>query len=154
MAKLIAIAGLPGSGKSRYIARVRGTIAGVIADDYMTHAHGDSPIFTNGRRFVELARALNAGKDCLVSDINFCRPNRRAEFESAIRGVAPGTEFEWRFFENDPDRCIGNVRRRARINVTREEQTIRDLSPHFQIPAAATVLPVWTPASGPGMASR
>ena len=149
MATLIAIVGLPGSGKSRYIAQIRGALPGVVADDYMAHPHGDSPRFTDARRFVELVRALNAGRDSLVCDVNFCRPHRRGEFEAAIHGVAPGVVFEWRFFENDPDACIQNVRRRARINVTREEATIVKLAPHYQYPADAVVLRVWRPADLP-----
>ena len=115
----------------------------------MAHAHGDSPRFTNARTFVELVRTLNAGNDCMVSDVNFCRPHRRAEFETAILEVAPGTAFEWRFFENDPAGCIENVRRRARINVTREEQTITKLAPNYIIPPGAAVMPVWKPDAQP-----
>ena len=141
MPTLLAIAGLPGSGKTRYINSLRSSIRGHIADDYMGGAVG----FTESRHIVDLARALNAGQDSLVCDILFCLPARRAEFEALIRRLVPAATIEWRFFENDPDRCLENVRRRVRIRVTREEELIRELSPQYQIPDGATILHVWRP---------
>src|SRR5215831_12425247 len=145
MPKLIAIAGLSGSGKTRYIDSLRDSIPGVIADDYSGRAR--NPDFTQSRHFVDLLRALNAGNDCLVCDISFCRAARRAEFEAVIRRSAPSVEFEWRFFANEPDLCLQNVRRRARMNVGPEERSILELAPAYEIPTAATILPVWRPPS-------
>ena len=144
MPRLIAITGLCGSGKTRYIKGVRGSIPGLIADDYMAHAHG--PRLSDSRYFVDLVRALNAGQDCLVCDIAFCRPRQRTDLEEVIRRAAPAVEFEWRFFANDPERCLQNVRRRVRLHITREEESIRELSPQYLIPGGAMVLPVWQPA--------
>ena len=147
MPKLIVITGLCGSGKTRYIRTIRASIPGLIADDYMTRAA--SPRFIDSRFYVDLVRTLNAGKDCLVCDIAFCRPGQRAAFEAVIRPCAPAVEFEWVFFANEPELCLQNVRRRARIKVGAEEQSIRALSRHYQIPGSATVLPVWRPAPEP-----
>ncbi len=144
MATLIVIAGLSGSGKTTYIKSLRGQISGIVADDYQ--GRSSSRKFVDSRYFVELVGALNAGKDCIACDITFCRAGQRAEFEAVILGAAPRATFEWRFFENDPERCLANVRRRVRLQVSAEEESIRSLAPCYEIPAGAVVLPVWRPA--------
>jgi hypothetical protein len=141
MPTLVAIAGLPGSGKSYYIDSL--SVPGHVAHDFMAGASGAR--LADSRHLVPLTRALNAGLDSLACDINFCLAPRRAELQAVIRELAPGARVEWRYFENAPDLCLANVRRRVRIRVSREEELIRKLSAQYAVPDGAATLPVWRP---------
>jgi hypothetical protein len=118
-------------------------VPGIIADDYM--GRSPSARLADSKYFVDLVRALNAGQDCVVCDVRFCRAGQREALEAMIRECAPDATVEWRFFENEPAQCLKNVRRRARMNITHEERSIRDLSPLYKIPEDANILPVWRP---------
>jgi predicted kinase len=143
MAKLIAVVGLPGSGKSHYVQRLRTSCAGVCAEDYMANSHNNSARFVDSRYYVDLVRDLREGQDCVIADIEYCDSWRRAEVEEVVRREAPAATIEWHCFQNDPQQCRANVDRRGRASAENEKRKICELSAKYQIPLGAKVIPVW-----------
>jgi predicted kinase len=145
MAKLIVVVGLPGSGKSDYVQRLKASCPGVRAEDYMAESNDDSCRFTDSRHYRALVRALREGKDSVIAEIEYCDTWRRVEVEEVITRDAPGVTVEWHFFENNPSQCEANVDSRGRESAAEEKQKIRRLSRQYQIPPGAKVIPVWSP---------
>src|SRR5437016_2437846 len=115
MAKVILVIGLPGSGKTHYLRHVAGYTGARDFDDFKANAFNDNPDFRSARRFGELLADLWRGRDCIISDIDFCRPESLSEAELCIQGDAPpGTVIERRYFAPDRDQCIANVTLRAK----------------------------------------
>lgn len=145
MAKLTVIVGLPGSGKTETIKRDFPT-AQYSADDFMANSHSDSPNFNASRKYDKLVEVLKSNKDCVVSDITFCRTVRRQEFNQVIAKAVPNVSMEWQFYANDADQCRKNVNARSRASLAAELAEINKLSPTYEIPANAKPLPVWKSA--------
>jgi hypothetical protein len=145
VATLTVVVGLPGSGKSRLLDRLRAACPGVVADDYHAAAHGGSPEVTDSRHYPALIAALRAGLDFYVADIAFTDSGRRLELDRVVRADVAGVVIEWVFFANDLGACLANVRRRGRESRAEEEEMAQWLAPRYFVPQHATVLPVWTP---------
>jgi hypothetical protein len=149
MATLTIIVGLPGSGKSHLVKTLRPTCKGVCEEDFMAHSYRDDPDFRCSRHFGELVRDLARGVDCIIADITFCRADRRAEFESLIKGAVPNVTLDWQYFTNnaeDAEQCKRNVARRARSSTDSEKQFIQEHHQGYKPPVAATIHRVWRPA--------
>ena len=144
MVKLYIVVGLPGSGKSHLLRELSKLCSGVCAEDYMASSINDSPQFTDSRYYGDLIKDLQEGKDRVIADIEFCDTWRRIEVEQVVRQDVPEVTIEWRFFENDPEKCIANVERRGRKNMEKEKFKIRHLSRKYHIPACAERIPIWT----------
>jgi hypothetical protein len=148
MAKLIAVAGLPGCGKSHHVSELRKHCTGVCAEDFQAFAHNNSPRFTDSKHYADLIRDLRDGKDCVIADIAYCDTWLRVEVEEAVRRDVLGVEIEWHYFENDPGQCLANVVKRARGNdVKTQMQMVYEFSRKYCIPQGAIVVPVWRPVS-------
>jgi hypothetical protein len=94
--EVVAVAGLPGSGKSWLIGEKASD--GFIPRDDMN---------INWPASMASVRAwLAQGRLVIVSDIEFCKPDWRARLEAELRGVAA---VRWIFFANEPYTCIRNV---------------------------------------------
>jgi tRNA uridine 5-carbamoylmethylation protein Kti12 len=143
MAKLIVIAGLPGSGKSHRIRAVKDKFAGICVEDFHANAINHSPKFEHSRHYTDLISSLSNSKDCLIADIAYCESDRRLEVERTVRREIPNVVIEWEFFENAPVKCEDNCRRRNRSSLPREIELIRDLSQKYLIPEGALVLSVF-----------
>ncbi|GMV26423.1 MAG: hypothetical protein AMXMBFR58_24540 [Phycisphaerae bacterium] len=139
--ELLVVVGLPGSGKTEYMKTLASAVTGCVADDYMKDSLGGSE-FTMSRSRRLVVEALRTGKNCIVSDIELCRPHRRAEFEQTMRADVPSLLIRWVFFRNDPAACTQNVICRARPQMIEELRKIQELAPQYQIPAGAIVRPV------------
>lgn len=142
--RLTIIVGLPGSGKSHLLQEFQRAVPGLIADDYMARSLGDRPGFEYSRYRTCLVEALSIGKDCAVSDITFCRAERRDEFAQSIGREVPGVQIRWIFFEKRPDLCKQNVIRRAREAAEREKRNIDELSAVYSVPEGADVRSVYS----------
>lgn len=145
MAKLILISGLPGSGKTYYLDNL--IASGAVRkdrcyDDFHAGAHNDSPTVELSRWFIPLVSNLQAGNDCIVSDIEFCLKSRRDNLIEAIRIRVPSTKLEIRCFENKPDICRTRVLARSRESTGEETENIGRLSRDYDIPKDAIVLKV------------
>jgi hypothetical protein len=100
---LTAIVGLPGSGKSFYIAEhfPRGVFRFDDIGDDRTWGHD-----AWRRNKIILRSVLANGGRAVVIDVGFCDDKVREDFQ---RGFP---EVEWVFFANDPQRCEANTRAR------------------------------------------
>lgn len=143
MPHLIAVAGLPGSGKSHYVhqqAREHGLTA---FSDVTQHDWRDWPA---------LAVALSLGVPSIVDSATFCDPEGREALERRVAALPRnGTaQVEWRFFEADPDACLANILRDVFLRPDREHvgrlRSFWRRKDAYQIPAGATVLPVYRTA--------
>lgn len=95
---IVAIAGMPGSGKSRLITQYEGR--GFVRFDDINKAWREN--------LASVRELLVTGRDVVVSDIEFCRKNMRKRLEDEL-----GTAVQWVFFENNPYVCARNVLYRA-----------------------------------------
>jgi predicted kinase len=82
------IIGLPGSGKTTYI---KNTFEGfddvVICDDYHKSSYNRSHEFTDSIYYQDLEQALKNGKNVVISDIAWCRLERKVLLEENIQKI-------------------------------------------------------------------
>ncbi len=94
--KVTFVIGLPGSGKTTWVKDFAEPEA-LVFDDIVTGQVKD------------LIQALEKGKHCYVVDPNLCDPTVR----NIAVGVLPvGTTTSFVYFENNPEQCKANVKRR------------------------------------------
>lgn len=144
MSKLIVVIGLPGSGKSCYLKKLRDDGEfGWICEDFHAGAQLNSREVEASQYLVQLLAHLKAGDVCAVADIAFCCPDRRQKFVDEIIARAPDVEMEFRCFENDKASCIKNVERRARASLPEEKANIEKFSAVYEYPRGTTILSVY-----------
>jgi predicted kinase len=141
MAKVILIAGLPGSGKTTYGYKLKAEVnAADFVDDYHAKAIENSPKFENGRQYEQLICGLKKGETWIASDIAWCLPEKRREVEKALRAVVPGVIIEWHFMATDEEKCRKRVEKRRRATYSDELRKITDLCPYYHIPPGSKVV--------------
>lgn len=144
--KLIIITGLPGSGKTNLMQGLIGegkVLQDCAYDDFHANADGDSTEAVNSKYFCSLIDNLRFGKDCAVSDVAFCEEPRRSSLIAAVKLRIPAVEADLRFFENEPEICIQNVRRRPRVSVEQEINLIDQYRGLYTIPDGVTPIKVY-----------
>ena len=131
--KVILIVGLPASGKScaainlyKFFASVPGIRTILIDDpedwktDVLVKIYEEQP---------ELV---------ILTDPYLCVPKHRDIAETRLGSLGFGVE--WIFFDNDPEACLANAKRRPGKRV---ETDIRWFSKQYKIPKGMEVRPVW-----------
>lgn len=142
MPVLIAVAGLPGSGKSHYVHREARehryvAVSDVTQDDW--------------RHWPRVVDALRSGRSAIVDSATFTDPAAREDLEARVWQACARAEIEWRFFANDPSGCLSNILRDA---LDRDRETVGRLrsffrrAPGYTIPLGAQVVPVYRHESG------
>jgi hypothetical protein len=141
MARVTFLVGLPGSGKTTFVQEFakRG---GTCFDDYKSRANHNSSRFDDSRYFAELVTSLAASRDCVISDIDFCRAEARNEAVTLLHRHVPGVEVEWRCYENAPDQCRLNVLQRSRNSLQSDLQAIEKYAKVYAYPNGCTPIPV------------
>jgi len=147
--------GLPGSGKSTYLAQHLSDYPDSAFDDFHGGSSDNSTAFKKSRHYDSLCRKLRDGKNCIISDIEYCRANRLADAEEGLRAAAGdlgiGIEIKRLYFANDPDACRHNVVHRfgctGRRDYIAELSKIDDLSSSYQCPSDGCI-PVVTCCQG------
>jgi len=143
MPKLIIIIGLPGSGKSHYIKNLvaYGEIEKEhVYDDFHANAHNNSSEVTASQHFIPLIESLKNDKNCLVSDIVFCKNERMEALKNTIVELC---EIELHCFENNPMQCKKNIAIRARESANKEMSLVDSLTCEYQIPKRAKLITVY-----------
>jgi hypothetical protein len=139
--QLLLVAGLPGCGKTTYLRELEQEGRRAF-DDFKACARNNSPRFRDSRHREALLAAVGEARKCVVADIDFCRSEARTEADLVLREDAPAVRSAWRFFENSPERCEVNIRRRNRPSLETDLRKMRQYSIVYQIPDGAQVLPV------------
>lgn len=142
MPKLIAVAGLPGSGKSFYLKEKKRcgyrAISEICQDKW--------------RDWPTLRDCLNSGVDCITDSADFTALQRRKDLEALIkRDCTADIDVVWHFFENNPTACLTNALRDCILKPEREFQNriknLFNMARQYEIPAGATILPVYNPGA-------
>ena len=144
MAKLTIVVGLPGSGKSTYIQRHKSAFTGIAIEDFHKGAFNNSPKVVDSKHFNELIANLNSNKDCIIADIAYCDEQKRCELEIEINKKLNNVEFDWIFFENDPEKCNENIQKRNRANYKEELEKVNLYKSIYIIPNDAKKLDIKT----------
>ncbi len=134
MTKLIVVVGLPGSGKSYLVRCLAREYSAFSVEDYMKESINHLPLLTDSRHHNDLICSLREGRNCVIADIEFCKSLRRDELEKIVRDAVSGITIEWQYFENNPEKCIANVKRRNRPNAQQEIEKIGCLSKQYYVP--------------------
>src|SRR5437773_11175869 len=136
--RLLMVTGLPGAGKSWLTDnRVRQLVTGLCIHDFHGDAIDHSPAVKKSRHCVALVEALKVGHDCVIADIEFCRPSRRDAVVEALRTEIPLLNVEYHCLRNQPDRCIRNLIARGRQSTVEERGKREGLSRHYVLRVAA-----------------
>ena len=138
LGRLLMVTGLPGAGKSWLIDdRLRQTVTGLCVHDFHGNAIDHSPAVKKSRHYVALVEALKAGHDCVIADIEFCRPSRRDVVVETLRTELPLLNVEYHCLRNQPERCIRNVIARNRHGADEEWSKVERLSREYVLPVGA-----------------
>jgi hypothetical protein len=126
MGRIIAIVGLPASGKTHYARKLAVELEAVIIDD---------PKEWNK----DIAGKIEdlANETFILTDPWLCIDRNRVLAEDKFRKL--GFPVEWIFFANDPEQCKVNDPLRG----TDRASDISWFSTQYSIPEGANVLPVW-----------
>lgn len=133
---LTILVGLPGSGKSTYIAKlIKSNPDLSVYDDYQGEAYGDDSDPRLSKHFGPLVHDLKNVKSVIVSDIRFCIPRELNIFLSAILSAEPDVRIAFTYFENNPDACRKNILARNREDrIEKELDLLEKLSASYEIP--------------------
>lgn len=149
LAKLVIVIGLPASGKSTYFHNLVSsgeTTKEYIYDDLHSDANNNSPRVVDSKHWFKLLSNLEQGKNCYVSDVEFCDISRLQELIDTVKIYIPEISIESRYFENDPENCEKNVIARGKMkgtNVPSEIATIKRLTKIYKTPTDVTPMPVY-----------
>jgi len=148
--RIVGIVGLPGSGKSflmqEYFFDPYSKFIAIddMGNDLRWKAKDGELFSTAWGKTIALARmSLAMGCDVVLADVELCQSGRRELIQSAI----PAFTIEWRFFANDPEQCIANVRKRNRPNGRADDEVrkIKELAKQYSLPSWQMVMPVYRP---------
>lgn len=140
--QLILLGGLPGSGKSFYLAALveRGWQK---LDDFQSKSPHDSTDFRDSRHFADLVAALKAGERCVVADIRVIHRPYRQSALSALSSDVGAIRLQFQIFENRSDLCSSNVKRDSGRRLDDRLSAISHWSNHHSVPLDAVLLQVW-----------
>jgi hypothetical protein len=150
--RLLVVVGLPGSGKTVYLDRLKadGTVQTAF-DDFHANAADNSCDVTASRWWRPLIESLTEGMDCAVADIAFCSPERRDALIEEVRRPLPGAKVVFHCFRADSDRCVRNLIARDRPSVQEDLQELQRWLPRYVIPDGATIIEVPEAGTGPSL---
>jgi len=144
MPSITLIAGLPGSGKSTWLDAEVAHSDALALDDFKAKAVNNDSSFGSSRHIPALKQALDSGRSCLISDIDFCRSEARAEAERYIASHFPEAVISWMFFERNVDACRANVVRDEKRRAERRLAAIEQFAGQYSVPVGSILVPVWT----------
>ena len=139
---LLLVAGLPGSGKTTYLRELEGS-GWLCFDDFKNAANDNSPQFRRSRHYATLIARLSEGVRCVVTDIDFCRTESRAEATEVLHAEFPNLEIGWLYFSHSVEDCSANITRRGRPSLQADLTELSRYSACYDIPAGGLVRPCY-----------
>ncbi len=142
--EIIIIIGLPGSGKSTYLAQKY--INEIVFDDFHKY---NKKLFEESIYYSDFLAALQKEKKIVLSDISYCRSEKLNNIENKIRELKNNVNITKIYFENNPKLCKKNVLYRDRKSAGLEIKLINKLSQKYIIPKEAIPIQIKTFISQP-----
>lgn len=148
MQTITIIIGLPGSGKTTYIKNNLSDLSNtMICDDYHKSTPSNSHNFIDSLYYSDLKKALSTNKNIVLSDIAWCKKDRRdlllSEINRIIDELRIDPQIEFIYFENNPTACKNNVIKRGRNDrVERELGYIDKWSKEYTIPNDCQIISI------------
>ena len=141
------IYGLPGAGKSTFLARrCRKNLKW---DSFMANAIMGSS-FPHSRHFVDIITALREGKSCAIVDIRLCEHYFRREVQAFVEELVPKVRLKWYCFdcttEKAQKQCLINLDTREAMyghNENGSRGYVRSFGKVFTIEPGAEVMPIF-----------
>ncbi len=135
MAKVTFLLGLAGSGKSFLAEKLKMETGAEIFEG------------TEGKENPEMlptmVQHLRGGKNCIVEEIAYCRPQGRQKVVTYLRSHVPNVQIEWLCFENNLESANWNVRNRKNKGDIRGHLAINQCwHGWYQYPDGATIIPI------------
>lgn len=130
--------GLPGSGKSTLLKNQREYHSDECFDDFHGSSMDGTSAFAQSRHYRTLHEKLRSGRDCILSDIEYCRQERMLLAEEGLRAlsneIGAPIEIVHIYFENNPSACRHNVVHRLSPRYIEELHKIDQLTSDYKCP--------------------
>jgi hypothetical protein len=127
MKTITLLVGLPCSGKTYYGK----SLGHPFVDDVSVSGAG-------------VLKKLLGEPEIVVSDVFLCRKYDREFATRWLKEVAPDYELKWVFFENNPEKCLANMKCRMQSGDVRQVATmITQLSKQYEIPEGVEPKLIW-----------
>jgi predicted kinase len=123
---IIALVGLPGSGKTNYLTKLCSRTEFVSVDDFNFSTNSVDNIMA----------ILRAGQIVVIASSQLCLKERREKFKSRFESE----EVQWIYFENNKERCIENLKERCPGETVFPSLEI--LSRVYEIPEGVDEVPI------------
>ena len=141
--KITLLIGLPGSGKTYLGKQLKGLFIddasknkGLLALTYLSNAVlKNRPI-----------KFVTEKTDLIIADPMFCTQETLQKAKAKLGAMFPGYEIECIYFENDPEKCLRNVRIRNDGRLV--YGLIRGLSKKYVIPEGIIPRKIWDNSNG------
>ncbi len=83
-------------------------------------------------------------KTIIITDPTLCISKNRISAELILKELHPNCKMEWKFFENNPEKCLVNLKHRN-DNRLISKFALYGLSKRYKIPKNAKPLEIWQP---------
>jgi RecA/RadA recombinase len=138
---IVFVAGLPGSGKTRYSDSL---VLNEVQRGQTAIALDDLSVLGPEEREARKAHIRKCRPDLVVvADVFFCEERTRERAEALVREWFSPESVAWVFFENNAAQCLENARRRERVEGREVSADIRVLTRRYVIPPGTKTIPVW-----------
>ena len=96
-----------------------------------THGFHGNAIYHSPAVKKSFVEAIKAGLDCVIADIERCRPSLRNALMETLRTELAPLDLEYHCLWSQPDRCIRDVIARRRHSGDKEQGKIEGPSGHY-----------------------
>jgi len=140
MKKFTLVLGTPGAGKSFLAQQMQAKDPNLAVLDDVSRL---LRVLCKGLCYYEVVAQFPEYDKFLLCDPAFCEDSFRIRVEAELREVFGKVEFDYVFFENNPEQCLINVE--LRNDGRKVEKHIMRLSKIYKIPENVKPIPVWKP---------